>query len=182
MCSSDLSSGVPVYINANGQLGTITSSRRFKNDIQSMGRQSDALLRLRAVTFRYKDADEMGAHPLQYGLIAEEVAKVAPDLVQYDKAGKPFTVRYHLLTPMLLNELQKERKQVEALNVAFQTATKTQTSKITQLEEQNKVLKSKLASMERAQTEQSKLLVKLVAYLESQKQKLPTQPAHFTNH
>jgi len=144
------SSGVPVYINANGQLGTITSSRRFKNDIKSMGTQSDPLLKLRAVTFRYKTADETGAHPLQYGLIAEVVAKVAPDLVQYDKAGKPFTVRYHLLTPMLLNELQKERAARKAEVVALRT---------------------KVACLEQVQAKQLMELVKQVAELKAAQQR-----------
>ena len=103
--------GVEVYIDSNGQLGTVTSSRRFKKDIHDMGSVTDRLMQLRPVTFRYKEAAENGAHPVQYGLIAEEVAKVYPELVQYDKAGKPFTIYYHLLTPMLLNELQKAHRQ-----------------------------------------------------------------------
>jgi len=106
--------GTAVYILPNGQLGTLTSSRRFKSDIHDMRNVSERLMQLRPVTFRYNDRAEKGPHALQYGLIAEEVAKVYPDLVQYDKAGKPFTVYYHLLTPMLLNELQKEHRQNEA--------------------------------------------------------------------
>jgi len=108
------SGGVTVFINSNGQLGTLTSSRRFKKDIHTMGQASDRLMQLRPVTFRYKQAAADGTYPLQYGLIAEEVAKVYPDLVQYDKEGKPFTIYYHLLTPMLLNELQKEHRQNQA--------------------------------------------------------------------
>ena len=79
--------GVPMYINANGQLGTITSSRRFKNSIQDMGSISDKLMQLRPVTFRYKDTAEKGTHPLQYGLIAEEVAKVYPNLGAVRQSG-----------------------------------------------------------------------------------------------
>jgi hypothetical protein len=108
------SGGVEVYINSNGQLGTLKSSRRFKFDIKDIGAQSDRLMDLRPVAFRYKEAAEDGTHPIQYGLIAEEVAKVYPDLVQYDKQGKPFTVYYHLLTPMMLNELQKAQQQLAA--------------------------------------------------------------------
>ncbi len=108
------SGGVAVYVNSNGQLGTLTSSRRFKSNIKGMGNVTDKLMDLRPVTFQYKDSAEQGEHHRQYGLIAEEVAKVYPDLVQYDKQGKPFTVYYHLLTPMLLNEAQKAHKQVES--------------------------------------------------------------------
>ena len=107
------SGGVAVYINANGQLGTLTSSARFKYDIHTMGEKSEQLMKLRPVSFRYKEAEEDGSHPQQYGLIAEEVAKIYPDLVQYDKEGKPFTVYYHLLTPLMLNELQKAHRRSE---------------------------------------------------------------------
>ncbi|MBC8121268.1 MAG: tail fiber domain-containing protein [Gemmatimonadaceae bacterium] len=103
--------GVGVFINSSGQLGTVTSSKRFKKNIHSIGSVGDKLLRLRPVSFRYKQAAENGIQPVQYGLIAEEVAKVFPELVQYDKEGKPFTVYYHLLTPLLLSELQKEHHQ-----------------------------------------------------------------------
>jgi len=109
-----VSGAVPVYINSSGQLGTVTSSQRFKYDIKDIGSKSDKLMDLRPVTFRYKEAADDGSHPLQYGLIAEEVAKVYPDLVQYDKQGKPFTVYYHLLTPMLLDQIQKEHQQLAA--------------------------------------------------------------------
>lgn len=108
------SGGVAVYINANGQLGTVTSSRRFKYDINDLGDGSDKLMKLRPVMFRYKQAAPDGSHPLQYGLIAEEVAEVSPDLVQYDKEGKPFTVYYNKLTPLLLNEFQKAHRRADA--------------------------------------------------------------------
>jgi trimeric autotransporter adhesin len=106
------SSGVQVFVDANGQLGTLTSSKRFKENVRDMGEASETLLRLRPVTFHYKAAFDDGAHLLQYGLIAEEVAKVAPNLVQYDATGQPFTVRYHALNAMLLNELQKQHAKV----------------------------------------------------------------------
>lgn len=106
------SGGVQVFVDANGQLGTLTSSKRFKENVRNMGEASEALLRLRPVTFHYKAAFDDGAHLLQYGLIAEEVAKVAPNLVQYDPTGQPFTVRYHALNAMLLNELQKQHAKV----------------------------------------------------------------------
>jgi len=106
--------GSAVYVNSSGQLGISSSSRRFKTDIQELGDPSQKLLTLRPVSFRYKQADDKGGHPLQYGLIAEEVAEVFPQLVQYDKEGKPFTVYYHELTPLLLAEVQKEHEKVVA--------------------------------------------------------------------
>ena len=102
------SGGIDVLIDANGMLGTTTSSRRFKDNILDMGEASSKLFQLRPVTFFYKPQYDDGSHILQYGLIAEEVAKIYPDLVVYGEDGQPQTIRYHLLTPMLLNELQKQ--------------------------------------------------------------------------
>jgi hypothetical protein len=107
-----VSSGVPVLINSSGQLGTILSSRRFKEEIRDMSDASSRLLRLRPVTFRYKPEYQKGERALQYGLIAEEVAEVFPDLVQYSETGQANTVYYHLLTPMLLNEFQKQHRTI----------------------------------------------------------------------
>jgi hypothetical protein len=107
------SSGVAVYVNSSGQLGTLTSSLRFKEDVEDMGEATGDLMKLRPVTFHYKAPYDDGSRLLQYGLIAEEVAKVYPTLVQYDAQGKPFTVRYQALNTMLLNELQKQHAQVE---------------------------------------------------------------------
>jgi hypothetical protein len=107
------SGGVQVFVDAGGQLGTLTSSKRFKEDVRDMGEASGGLLLLRPVTFHYKAPYDDGSRLLQYGLIAEEVAKVAPELVQYDATGQPFTVRYHALNAMLLNELQKQHAKVE---------------------------------------------------------------------
>jgi len=101
-------SSAAVVIDSNGNLGTVVSSRRYKEDIQPMADASDRLLRLRPVQFRYKKPKANGDKPIQYGLIAEEVAKVIPELVVNNKDGQPETVAYHLLPAMLLNELQKE--------------------------------------------------------------------------
>jgi trimeric autotransporter adhesin len=90
------------------------SSRRFKENILDMGDNSSKLFQLRPVTFFYKPQYDDGSHLLQYGLIAEEVAKVYPDMVAYDKEGQPYTVKYQLLAPMLLNELQKQHTVVAA--------------------------------------------------------------------
>ena len=101
-------SGIPVYINSNGQLGTVSSSRRYKEDIQDMADASSGLLRLRPVTFRYKKPFADGSKPVEYGLIAEEVAEVYPDMVARSADGQIETVKYQILAPMLLNELQKQ--------------------------------------------------------------------------
>ncbi|MBV9769311.1 MAG: tail fiber domain-containing protein [Bryobacterales bacterium] len=106
---------VPVMIDSNGQLGTVSSSRRFKEDIQDMGDASSGLLRLRPVTFRYKHPFADGSKPIQYGLIAEEVGEVYPDLVAHSADGEIETVKYQVLDSMLLNELQKQAEQIRSL-------------------------------------------------------------------
>lgn len=111
----NVTGGATVVVNSSGQLGVMSSSRRYKEDIRSMGDASDRLLKLRPVTFRYMKADENGQKPEQYGLIAEEVAKVMPELVVYNEKGQPETVAYQTLAPLLLNELQREHRQVASL-------------------------------------------------------------------
>jgi hypothetical protein len=102
--------GVPVVVDANGQLGTVSSSRRFKDEIRDMGKDSDSLFSLRPVTFKYKKPQQDGSRPLHYGLIAEEVADVYPELVAFDRDTRtPQTVLYQELPVMLLNELKKQR-------------------------------------------------------------------------
>ena len=105
--------GVAVFVNSSGKLGTVTSTRRVKEDIREIAEQSDGLMRLRPVAFKYKpQIDPTGL--AQYGLIAEEVADVYPDLVAYDRDGRPETVRYHLINALLLNEVQKQHRAEEA--------------------------------------------------------------------
>lgn len=106
--TTGVADGVAIYIDSAGQLGTSVSSRRYKEDIAAMDTASTRLLDLRPVTFRYKQPTTSGDHPMQYGLIAEEVAEHMPELVIYDKAGQPETVKYQLLSVLLLNELKKE--------------------------------------------------------------------------
>jgi hypothetical protein len=101
---------LPVVIDGAGQLGTVASSERFKKDIAIMGQASEGILSLRPVTFHYKTD---GENTPQFGLIAEEVAKVNPALVVPDKEGKPYTVRYDAVNAMLLNEFLKEHKTVQ---------------------------------------------------------------------
>jgi endosialidase-like protein len=105
--------GVAVIVDTNGHLGTTTSSARFKEKIQPMDNASEAILDLKPVMFHYKkDLDPKGTQ--QFGLVAEEVAKVNPDLVVADKQGKPYTVRYEAVNAMLLNEFLKARRQIDA--------------------------------------------------------------------
>jgi len=108
--TTDNGDAVPVVIDSAGQLGTVSSSARFKEDAEDMGEASSKLLKLRPVTFRYKR--QAGARR-QFGLIAEEVEKVLPDLVVSDSAGEVETVLYHEMPAMLLNELQKQEKRIE---------------------------------------------------------------------
>jgi hypothetical protein len=108
--------GTAVVVDANGQLGVAPSSKRFKNDIKPMEKASEALLSLKPVTFRYKkQIDPKGTS--QFGLVAEDVEKVNPDLVVRDKNGEIYTVRYDQVNAMLLNEFLKEHRKVEQQQV-----------------------------------------------------------------
>ena len=111
-------SGAAVYVNSNHRLGTLTSSSRFKDDIKPMERVSEALFALKPVTFHYKkEIDPAGMQ--QFGLVAEQVEKVNPDLVVRDQEGKPYSVRYEQVNAMLLNEFLKEHRKVEELKSAM---------------------------------------------------------------
>ncbi len=102
--------GLGVFINASGELGTTTSSRRFKRDIRDVGPDEGRILALRPVSFRYQEEAPGQESPIEYGLVAEEVAEVFPELVAFDAEDQPFTVRYHLLVPLLLHELQRQHQ------------------------------------------------------------------------
>ena len=116
--------GSPVGINSSGQLGVAASSARFKDDIKPMDKTSEGILALKPVTFRYKQGIDP-SRVTQFGLVAEEVEKVNPDLVVRDKEGKPYTVRYDQVNAMLLNEFLKEHQTVQELksSAAKQDAT-----------------------------------------------------------
>ena len=107
--------GVTVIINSNGQLGTMVSSERFKDAIEPMDKASESILALKPVTFHYKQELDPHAIP-QFGLVAEQVEKVNPDLVARDEQGKPYTVRYEAVNAMLLNEFLKEHRKVQELD------------------------------------------------------------------
>ena len=104
--------GVGVIVDADGQLGTSTSSARFKDEIQPMNKASEAIYQLAPVTFRYKKELDPNGIP-QFGLVAEEVERVDPDLVARDHAGKAYTVRYEAVNAMLLNEFLKAHRRME---------------------------------------------------------------------
>jgi uncharacterized coiled-coil protein SlyX len=104
--------GISVLVNSAGKLGTTTSSQRFKDSIKPMDQASEALFALNPVTFRYKkEIDPAGTS--QFGLVAEDVEKVNPDLVVRDQEGNPYSVRYDQVNAMLLNEFLKEHRKVE---------------------------------------------------------------------
>jgi hypothetical protein len=135
--------GTAVFIDANNKLGTLTSSKRFKEDIRQMGTASEALFALDPVKFRYKTEIDP-TRKSQFGLVAEEVEKVNADLVVRDKEGKPYSVRYDQVNAMLLNEFLKEHRHVQE-----QDAT------ITELKQQIAVLAAGLQKVS-AQLEVSK--------------------------
>jgi hypothetical protein len=129
------SGGTAVVINSSRKLGTVTSSARFKEDIKPMDHASEALFSLKPVSFRYKkEIDPAGSS--QFGLVAEEVEKVNPDLVVRDKDGKPYTVRYEAVNAMLLNEFLKEHKTVAELRSIVAEQRKGMEQMATQLKEQ----------------------------------------------
>jgi len=104
--------GAGVLVSASGQLGVMGSSQRFKDDIKPMDKASEAILALKPVTFHYKKTIDPQRSP-QFGLVAEDVAKVNPDLVARDDQGKVYTVRYDAVNAMLLNEFLKEHRTVQ---------------------------------------------------------------------
>jgi hypothetical protein len=149
-------SGIPIVINSNNKLGTTTSSKRFKEEIKAMDKASEALVALKPVTFRYKkDIDPAGT--LQFGLAAEDVEKVNPDLVVRDQEGKPYSVRYDQVNAMLLNEFLKEHRRVEDQARKLQR----QESKAQQQEE-------RLAKQDAIITQQQKQIKALAANVREQ--------------
>ena len=139
-----------MLIDSNGQLGTISSSRRFKDSIADMDAASSALMTLRPVTFHYKTDQKASGRTLQYGLVAEEVAEVYPGLVARSADGQIETVMYQFLPPMLLNEYQKQQRTIEAQAAemsrqALQIAR--QTARIAELEQAHVVLQKQAADI-----------------------------------
>lgn len=155
--------GITVVADSNGQLGTIVSSRRFKEEIKPMDTASEAILALKPVTFRYRhELDPKGI--AQFGLVAEEVEKVNPALVVRDAEGKVYSVRYEAINAMLLNEFLKEHRKVEQQQNRIGELT-------TQVSEQKQAVESMIA----AQRQQIEKLTALVREQGSQLQKVQAE-------
>ena len=162
---SSVASDRAVYVTADNKIGTLISSRRFKEEIKPMDKASEAILALKPVTFRYKkEIESNGA--IMFGLIAEEVEKVDPDLVTRNEKGEAETVRYEAVNAMLLNEFLKEHRKVteqqgttiRQLKVAVAQQHSTNT-------EQQKAIKSLTAALK----EQAAQIQKVSAELEARK-------------
>ena len=158
--------GIGVIVGADGRLGTVVSSARFKDKIQPMDNASQAILALKPVTFHYKKELDPDGIP-QFGLVAEQVEKVSPELLARDKDGKPYTVRYEAVNAMLLNEFLKEHK------VFIE-----EQRKVTEQEATIKQLKAELQATEARQQKQIESLTaglqKVSAQLEVNKSASPT--------
>ena len=158
--------GVGVMIGSNGKLGTVVSSARFKEMIEPMDKASEAILSLKPVTFQYKkEWDPEGIR--QYGLVAEEVEKVAPELVARDEKGKPYSVRYEAINAMLLNEFLKEHQEVEDQTCQLEEQARKiqeQRATIAQLKQD---FQSKLAAQEKQIRALASGLEKVSAQLET---------------
>jgi trimeric autotransporter adhesin len=161
-----IASGVQVIIGSGGKLGTIQSSARYKDDIRPMDKASEAILSLKPVTFRYKHELDPDSIP-QFGLIAEEVEKVNPELVGRDEDGKVITVRYEAVNAMLLNEFLKEHHKVneqQATITEMKAAMARQEQEIkalgTSLKEQAATIQRMSARLETGKSESQLLLVR----------------------
>jgi uncharacterized coiled-coil protein SlyX len=137
---------LPVLIDSAGQLGTLSSSRRFKKEITPMEKASEAILSLKPVTFHYKSDKTSTA---QFGLIAEDVAAVNPDLVVRDKDGEIYTVRYDAVNAMLLNEFLKEHRKVEEQGDKMQTQEATIVELKSTVEQQQKQIETLSAGLQK---------------------------------
>jgi Chaperone of endosialidase len=160
--TTGINNAIPVLIDSLGQLGTVSSSRRFKTGIKPMDKASEAILALRPVTFHYKSDN---TNRPEFGLIAEEVAEVNPDLVVRDENGKIYTVRYDAVNAMLLNEFLKEHREVEEQNGKLEN----QARKIQEQETTIAELKSGMKALAATVSEQTAQLRKVSALIETMK-------------
>jgi Chaperone of endosialidase len=145
--------GSAVLVSSSGQLGVRVSSKRFKEEIKPMDEASEAILALKPVTFRYKkeiDPDRT----TQFGLVAEQVEKVNPDLVARDKKGKPYTVRYDAVNAMLLNEFLKEHGKVQELENTVANLAATVKEQASQLQKVSAELQMQRPALQRVANNQ----------------------------
>jgi Chaperone of endosialidase len=139
--------GLAVFVTSSGQLGTTPSSARFKKAIKPMDNASEAILALQPVTFRYKEEIDPEGLP-QFGLVAEEVEKVNPDLVVGDGEGKVMTVRYEAVNAMLLNEFLKEHRKVQEQEATITQLQKGMETVVAHLKEQESQIQKVSAQLE----------------------------------
>ena len=131
---ASVASGRAVYINSDNKIGTLSSSRRYKEEIKAMDKASERLFELKPVTFRYKkEVDPERA--LSFGLIAEDVVEVSAELITRDEKGNPQTVRYEAVNAMLLNEFLKEHRTVQELKEEIKTLTATVKEQASQIQD-----------------------------------------------
>jgi len=156
--------GTAVVVNNKGRLGVASSSQRFKDEIKPMEKASEAVLALRPVTFRYKPEVDPERAP-QFGLVAEQVEKVNPDLVARDEQGKPYTVRYEAVNAMLLNEFLKEHRKVERLEATIAELRSTAVKQEAINAQQQKGMETLAATVK----EQAAQIQKVSAQLETSK-------------
>jgi hypothetical protein len=175
--------GAPVVSDSNGRLGVqVVSSRRFKQDIVDLGTESDILMKLRPVAFYYKPELD-STHTRQYGLVAEEVAQIAPGLVIFDRDNRPENVRYHLVNAMLLNEVQKQHRLIESQQsenqaqrkqlVAQEDEINAQQQHMQAMEEQMETLRRQNADL----AQQMKAVMLRLAAMEKSGQHISTEEA-----
>jgi len=145
--------GVTVVVGADGHLGTMTSSERYKDQIKPMDKASETILSLKPVTFRYKHELAPDGIP-QFGLVAEQVEKINPDLVARDDEGKPYTVRYEAVNAMLLNEFLKEHRKVQELEATV--------AQLKSAEARQTDLETTVANLQRAFRQQAIQLQKMI--------------------
>jgi hypothetical protein len=146
-----------VYVNSDNKIGTLSSSHRYKEEIKAMDKASDALFALKPVTFRYKKEIDR-SQVRSFGLIAEEVADVSPDLITRDEQGKPQTVRYEAVNAMLLNEFLKEHRKVESLEKAMAEQQKENVAMRAMLKEQAAQIQKVSAQLELSKPEPQTVL------------------------
>jgi len=152
--STAQANGVFVTVGAGGKLGFQVSSRRYKDDIKPMDKASEALFALKPVSFRYKREIDPARSP-DFGLIAEDVATVNPDLVARDEEGKIVTIRYQAVNAMLLNEFLKEHRKVEKQEATIAQLKQDFQSRLAQQQKQIEALTAGLQKVS-AQIETSK--------------------------